>query len=173
MRHAESEGKTNAFGARKQLERILQSPGFSRNDRISRFLRFVVERHLEDRDNELKESLIAIEVFGRPPDYDPKRDPIVRAEASRLRARLNEYYLAQGKDDPVVIELPKGGYIPVVRSAERTDKPAAPEGSKRSTWWVSVGAALALLLVAVAAIGWWRFRPQNAPIPIAVLPLLN
>ncbi|HJZ97552.1 MAG TPA: tetratricopeptide repeat protein [Candidatus Solibacter sp.] len=155
------------------MDKILASPGFVRNERMSRFLRFVVERHLEDRDQELKESLIAIEVFGRQPGYDSKQDPIVRTEASRLRARLNEYYLAQGKDDPVVIELPKGGYIPVVRSAERTDKPPAPEGSKRSTWWVSVGAALALLLVAVAAIGWWRFRPQNAPIPIAVLPLLN
>src|SRR5262244_1724895 len=144
---------------RRQLERVLASPGFARSERLSRLLRFVVERHLEGRDNELKESLIAIEVFGRPPDYDPKRDPIVRAEASRLRARLSEYYLAQGKDDAVVIELPKGGYIPVVRSAERTDKPAAPEGSKLSTWWVSVGAALALLVVAVAAISWWRSRP--------------
>src|SRR5262245_7156084 len=140
---------------------------------MSRFLRFVVERHLEGRDQELKESLIAIEVFGRLPGYDSKQDPIVRTEASRLRARLNEYYLVQGKDDPVVIELPKGGYVPVVRSTERRDKPADPEGSKRSTWWVSVGAALALLVVAVAAIGWWRFRPQNAPISIAVLPLLN
>src|SRR5262249_18164893 len=164
---------SEAQAAQRQLDKVLASPGFARNERMSRFLRFVVERHLEGRDPELKESLIAIEVFGRAPGYDSKQDPIVRTEASRLRARLNEYYLAQGKDDPVVIELPKGGYIPVVRSAERTDKPAAPEGSKRSTWWVSVGAALALLLVAVAAIGWWRFRPQNAPIPIAVLPLLN
>src|SRR5262245_35673662 len=172
MRPAESEGKRNV-GTQNQLERILQSPGFSRNDRLSRFLRFVVERHLEGRDNELKESLIAIEAFGRPPDYDPKRDPIVRAEASRLRARLSEYYLAQGKDDAVVIELPKGGYVPVVRSAERTDKPAAPEGSKRRTWWVSVGAALALLVVVLASVGWWRLHPQNAPVPIAVLPLLN
>src|SRR5215831_5158388 len=174
MRPAESEGKRNAFGTQQQLERILQSPGFSRNERISRFLRFVVERHLEARDNELKESLIAIEVFGRPPDYDPKRDPIVRAEASRLRARLSEYYLAQGKDDPVVIELPKGGYIPVVRGAERTHNPATPDGARLSGWRILVGAgALAVLVVALAAVNWWRSRPQNTPIPIAVLPLIN
>src|SRR5256885_3075971 len=92
-----------AADARTQLERILESPGFARNERLSRFLRFVVERHLEGRDEEIKESLIAVEVFGRPPDYDPKRDAVVRAEASRLRARLGEYYLGQGKDDPVVI----------------------------------------------------------------------
>jgi TolB-like protein len=165
--------------ARRQLDKVLASPGFARNERLSRFLRFVVERHLEGRDQELKESLIAIEVFGRQPGYDSKQDPIVRTEASRLRARLSEYYLAQGKDDPVVIELPKGGYIPVIRSAERADKPTAPDkppvsaGAKGSRWWVWVGAALALLVVAFAAVDWWRSRPQNAPIPIAVLPLLN
>src|SRR6516162_7040285 len=107
----EAEGQA----ARRQLDRILASPGFARNERLSRFLRFVVERHLEGRDAELKESLLAIEVFGRPPDYDPKQDPIVRTEASRLRARLSEYYLGNGKDDPLVIELPKGGYVPALR----------------------------------------------------------
>jgi adenylate cyclase len=164
---------SEAQAAQRQLDKVLGSPGFARNERMSRFLRFVVERHLEGRDPELKESLIAIEVFGRLPGFDSKQDPIVRTEASRLRARLSEYYLSQGKDDPVVIELPKGGYIPVVRSAERTNKPTAPEGARLSRWRVSVGAALALLVIAVAAVSWWRFRPQSVPIPIAVLPLLN
>src|SRR5215471_3395550 len=99
--------------ARRQLERVLASPGFARNERLSRFLRFAVERHLEGRDAELKESLLAIEVFGRRPDYDPKQDPIVRTEASRLRARLSEYYLGEGKSDALVIEVPRGGYVPV------------------------------------------------------------
>ncbi|MBV8847548.1 MAG: hypothetical protein JO307_32455, partial [Bryobacterales bacterium] len=95
--------------ARRQLERVLASPGFSRNERLSRFLRFVVEQHLAGRDAEIKESLIAIEVLGRRPDHDPKQDSIVRTEAARLRARLGEYYVSEGKRDPVVIELPKGG----------------------------------------------------------------
>src|SRR5712692_9157651 len=107
--------ETQAEVVQKQLERVLASPGFARNERLSRFLRFVVERHLEGRDAEIKESLLAIEVFGRPPDYDPKQDPIVRTEASRLRARLSEYYLGDGKDDALVIDLPKGGYVPVFR----------------------------------------------------------
>ena len=50
-----------------ELQRLLESPGFARNERMSRFLRFIVERHLEGRDGELKESLIGIEVFGRKP----------------------------------------------------------------------------------------------------------
>src|SRR5215831_12835595 len=81
---------------------VLASSGFARNDRLSRFLRFVVERHLDGKDHELKESVIAIEVCGRRPDYNPKHDAIVRTEAGRLRARLTEYYVGEGKDDELV-----------------------------------------------------------------------
>ena len=108
--------ESEAQAARRQLERVLESPGFVRNERLSRFLRFVVERHLEGKDHELKESVIALEIFGRRADYDPRHDPIVRTEAGRLRARLSEYYLGDGKGDALVIELPKGGYVPVLRS---------------------------------------------------------
>src|SRR5579872_457802 len=92
----------------RQLERILASPSFSRNERLSRFLRFVVERAMTGCGHELKETVIGTEVFGRRPDYNPKRDAIVRIEAGRLRARLNEYYLGDGKLDPLVIKMPKG-----------------------------------------------------------------
>jgi TolB-like protein/Flp pilus assembly protein TadD len=163
---------------RSQLKQVVSSPGFSRNERLSRFLRFLVERHLEGRDSELKESLIAIEVFGRKPDYDPKLDAIVRTEAVRLRARLDRYYAGEGRADPVIIELPKGGYtprfrqpvarVPDLRSAVGQDPGLRPV-SRRI--WLVVG--LACLAVALAAVGWWRFQHQNAPIPIAVLPLNN
>src|SRR5579871_2228221 len=81
---------------RKELERILASRGFVRNERLSRFLRLVVELHLEGRDNDLKESVIGVEVFGRKPGFDPKQDSTVRSEAGRLRARLLEYYAGEG-----------------------------------------------------------------------------
>src|SRR5262245_64348588 len=93
---------------RSELERVLMSPGFARNERMSRFLRFVVDRSLEGKGAELKESVIAIEVFGRRADYDPKLDSIVRTEAGRLRSRLAEYYAGPGSANPIVIELPKG-----------------------------------------------------------------
>lgn len=169
-----SEGRAQNSGVRSQLDRILDSAAFARNERISRFLRFVVEHHLEGRDDELKESLIAIGVFGRPPDYDPKQDPIVRAEASRLRARLGEYYLGQGKDDPLIIELPKGGYVPLIRSGIGTGPSApAPDSVQSARWRLWAVTALGCLAVVVAAVGWWRLHPQNAPVPIAVLPLIN
>src|SRR5580765_2065197 len=91
---------------REELVRLLASPGFVRNARMSQFLRLLVERHLEGRDDELKESVIGVEVFGRRPDYDPKQDSIVRTEAARLRARLVEYYSGEGRSNPIRIDVP-------------------------------------------------------------------
>jgi len=119
---------------------------------MSRFLRFLCERHLEGNDNQLKESVIAVEVFGRKPDHDPSQDSIVRTEAGRLRARLAEYYMGQGKDDGIVIELPKGGYIPVFRLRAPTSQPA-PHGKRiRQRVWLAVGAVAVAL--AIAAVVW-------------------
>ena len=161
---------------RRQVDRILASPGFARNERLSRFLRYVVERHLERRNAELKESLLAVEVFGRPPDYDPKQDPIVRKEAGRLRALLSEYYLGEGKDDPVVIEVPRGGYVPVVREVAVMAEPGGfvqnRGPSPRKRVWVAAG-IVGVVAVAGALGWWWQVQHQNALIPVAVLPLIN
>src|SRR6516225_2007384 len=172
MSAVESDGHT----VRRQLERVLESEGFASNDRLSGFLRFVVERHLEGRHHELKESVIANEVFGRRPDYSPKRDPVVRTEAQRLRARLSEYYMGEGRGDALVIEVPKGGYTPVFRQTEEQPATVATKvnaGPMRLSLrhWLTI--ALACFAVLLAVLGWWRFRPPNAAIPIAVLPLNN
>jgi TolB-like protein/Flp pilus assembly protein TadD len=161
---------------RRQLSRLLASPGFCRNERLTRFLKFVVEQRLKGKGGEIKESVIAMEVFGRGADHDPKQDSIVRTEASRLRARLNEYYVGDGKDDAVVIDLPKGGYAPVFRPAA-VEEPAAPLAAitnsppHRKRLWQSV--SLAGVAVAMAALAWWLFQRPNPPISIAVLPLTN
>ena len=98
---------------RAELNRILASAAFADAGRASGFLRFIVERSLEGRAQEIKESVIAVEVLGRSPGFDPKTDPIVRVEAGRLRSRLASWYETDGKDSDVVIALPKGGYSPV------------------------------------------------------------
>jgi TolB-like protein/Tfp pilus assembly protein PilF len=166
----------NVQAVRRQLERILGSAGFSRNERLSRFLRFVVERHLEGRDSEIKESLIAVEVFGRKPDYDPKLDSIVRTEAVRLRARIAEYYAGEGKGDSVVIDLPKGGYIPLFHHAEAASAAVAGAAHKKrkirsKQFWPML--VLVALPVAMAVGGWWWVQRKSASITIAVLPLEN
>lgn len=152
---------------RRALEQILSSAAFSRNERQSRFLKHLVERHLEGRGNELKESVIAVEVFDRRPDYDPKLDAIVRTEAVRLRARLNKYYASEGRLDPITFELPKGGYRPVFRA--RTETQAPPERPSRELWWTT---GLFIALATAAAVTWWRPTVGTSP-TVAVLPLEN
>lgn len=153
---------------RKQLDRVLASSGFGHNDRLSRFLRFVVERQLEGRDGELKESLIAVEVFGRKPDYDPKQDSIVRSEAARLRARLLAYYAGPGSGDELIIELPKGGYAPLCR---RVETPPLERRSRSGS--LVLMALLVGLSVTLTAVSWRWVRRNAAPVAIAVLPLTN
>jgi len=162
-----------ADAVRRELDKVLASSGFVRNDRLSRFLRFAVERRLENRDSELKESVIAVEVFGRKPDFDSKHDPIVRTEAARLRARLSEYYLNGGQADPWIIEMPKGGYAPVFREPHSAgiDFEAIKTGRLSSKVRFTLSVALAFVCGAAAAALTWRAYHEAKPIPIAVLPL--
>jgi TolB-like protein len=155
---------------RRQMDRILASPGFSSNQRLSAFLRFVVEHELGGRGDELKEIVIGVEVLSRATDYNPKKDSIVRAEAGRLRARLSEYYLREGKADPLVIELPRGGYVPVFRRLP--DGPDQPAIRRFGNTWILFGVIAAALAIAAIALGWWRLHSRQA-LTIAVLPLDN
>src|SRR3712207_9117003 len=75
-----------------QLEKVLQSRTLQNSENLKAFLRFVVERTLEDQGAQLKEYTIATEVFGRNSDYDPRIDSVVRVQAGRLRTKLQEYY---------------------------------------------------------------------------------
>jgi serine/threonine-protein kinase len=161
-------GQGNGQTYRDELERVLSSACFARSERTSKLLRFLVERQLAGRENELKESAIGVDVFGRSPDYDPKVDSTVRSEAVRLRARLSKYYSTEGRQDPIVIDLPKGGYVPSFRQPEPA--PGVQSVGPKRLW---LAAGLAGFVVTTAAIGaWWVLR-KNAPIPIGVIPLVN
>lgn len=119
---------------REQLERTIKSSDFCRSERLSRFLRFIVEEWLEGRSERLKAYTIALAVFDRPSSFDPQSDPLVRIEATRLRRALEHYYLTDGKQDPLLISVPKGAYIPqFVALAERPEEEAcaAPPGESR------------------------------------------
>ena len=112
----------------QQLDRMLASPTFSQSQRLVRFLRFVVEQYLKNEADQLKEYRLGVSVFDRDDAYDPRTDPIVRVEASRLRTKLREYYDSEGKDDPILIEMPKGSYAPtvVMRIAAPPELPPTP-----------------------------------------------
>ena len=62
----------NGQAGREELERVLSSACFARSERVSKLLRFLVERQLDGRENELKESVIGVEVYGRFSLDDPR-----------------------------------------------------------------------------------------------------
>jgi eukaryotic-like serine/threonine-protein kinase len=136
---------------REQLERILLSEAFSRSERLSRFLRFVVEQTLAGNGATLKEQVLASELYGRGPDFSSATDPIVRVDARRLRDKLREYY-SDCREEPLVIELPKGAYVPVFKLRMQQPPPAVPPPSTptpRRAMWALLGIAAAVLLAAL------------------------
>lgn len=97
-----------------QMQRILESSIFLSAARSRQFLEFCVGRAMRGETSDLKETTIAVEVFLRAADYDPKIDPIVRVHARRVRDKLDQYYRTTGANDPIRINLPKGGYVPQI-----------------------------------------------------------
>jgi len=169
---------------RAQLGRILASETFRGAGRVSRLLEYIVSKTLDGGGDQLKEYVLGTEVFDRQDSYDPRLDSIVRVEARRLRAKLEEYYQGAGANDAVVISVPRGSYIPVFESAapESSSVAVDPSGTveeppARRPWIAFAITAAAIGLVAVAG---WRAGPAivGAPadppgIRIAVLPFAH
>jgi hypothetical protein len=103
------------------VERICRSRAMSGCNRLAQLLDFVVASTLRGEASHLKETTIGVYVFGRSPDYDPKVDTIVRSQAWRLRAKLRKYYASEGADDPIVVDIPTGHYVPVFHVREESE----------------------------------------------------
>ena len=132
---------------RAALERVLTSDNFINAERLSAFLRFTVERTLAGEGAQLKEYLLGTEVFGKGTDFDPRLDPVVRVEARRLRAKLQEYYEGAGRGDTIHILVRKGGYVPTFEQVARE----RPFGLARAGYPRWMWAAVVLLILVVGA----------------------
>jgi TolB-like protein len=149
---------------RSQLAKISATEEFQRSKRSSRFLNYIVEETLAGRASRIKAYSVAISVLDRDDTFDPQTDPMVRIEASQLRRRLERYYLTQGAADPVVIDLPKGGYVPVFRLAEVAVPPEveSKNGSRPFTGRVmSAALATALMTACIVATAAILFPPSR------------
>lgn len=144
------------------LERVLASAPFAGAGRLRAFLAYIVHEAVAGRGELIKGYTLGREVFERGPDFDPQLDSIVRVEAGRLRARLAEYYRGEGADDPVRIELPKGGYVPSFHLRPETAPVTAAAGGRRRL--LLALAAAALLLALIAGVAAWLLVPA-APVP--------
>lgn len=165
----------------KQLELILASAEFKVSDRIRRFLIYVTNETLAGRVDRIKAYPIATEVLGRDPNFDVQNDPVVRIEAGRLRRAIERYYFVAGQSDRVLIEIPKGAYVP--HFSWRPDLSSEPEQdvrrsswpSLRSRWMWAFAGATALV---VAAVGFSQFHPADQLAPpvrpaLVVTPFAN
>jgi hypothetical protein len=162
----------------QQLDRLLVSPLFHSSKRYTQFLRFVVGRTLEGRGHDLKERILGIEVFDRPPDYDTNTDPIVRVTAAEIRKRIEQYYQDPMHGQEIRLFLPSGSYAPQFSwpgypNGLAVAPSAPPKGSSVASQtdtesektksvahgWISRKTVFPILavVVTIAAAGiWWR-----------------
>jgi TolB-like protein len=148
---------------RAELDRILAAKGFANAGRLSKLLRYVVEKSLAGETGQLKEYAVGVEVFERDSNYDPRLDSIVRVEAGRLRTRLDEYYNGEGAGSPIRINLPRGGYSARFERSE-PDSPVAfsrPQDLKTSRpLWLP---AIALVVLISGMVFWLVNRDRRPP----------
>ena len=131
---------------RAEIERLLHSEPFRNSDSLRRLLSYLAGRSLNGATDELKEYVIGVEVFGKPPSYDPQKDASVRVQIRRLRDKIEDYYRGEGADAPLRVVLPKGHFI--LRFEPR---PAAPAAAPKRFSRPLVALAAALLLLVACA----------------------
>jgi hypothetical protein len=150
----------------RQIDKLAASHALHGSESLCKLLRYLAARALDHPGTPLKEYQIATEVFGRPADFDPQVDSTIRVQAGRLRAKLAEYYLSEGADDPILVELPKGTYLlafhhraasghrshaPSSHQAEYDDSPIRQTARNRLAAIISLAVLLtaAVLVIAV------------------------
>ncbi len=166
-------GEISRYEMRDQLSRILQSRHFAKAKKKSRFLEFICEQTLLGNGDKLNEYLIGVDIYERPPEFNPQEDAIVRVQAHEIRKSLKEYYSDEGRDDPWRIELPPGHYVPVFsRLADMDHEPQEtaaepqPETRPARPRWrdrLLVALAFVCVLLAVLLVREWLANHRSAP----------
>ena len=149
---------TEPEAVKSQIERILRSDTFRNSESLRRLLRYLAEKSATGEANQLKEYAIGLDAFSKPPSYDPRQDSIVRLQVGRLRQRLEDYYRSEGKDDPILIELPKG-HFRLNANQRDSNVDLQPEPLPLATpeigfrYWRQLAIGLAVALATFAAAG--------------------
>ena len=164
------------------VHRIVSSGGFTRAAQLRDILLYLSRRALEDNPKAISEEEVGRNALGRPADFNPNEDNIVRGQVRHLRQKLEEYFSTEGRDEPLILLIPKGTYVP--QFGDRAAHPPPPPGEHHepagSGWsllpgrypgmdsdsakpaypWLSIGVLAALLAAsAVLSLVLWR---QNA-----------
>lgn len=140
----------------EELRHVLETGFAGASERQRSLLHYLVTEEIESRGPRIKAYNIATEVFGRPSDFDPQLDSIVRVEVARLRQALELHYLTAGAGAPLTITIPKGQYRPSFAEAgtaaaetlsakQRSEAEAEPEAAPPRRVGRLMGAAILLL----------------------------
>ena len=169
----------SAVEKREVVQRVVNSEMFRRSSALCAFLVYITDHEILGQADKLKEHTIGVEVLGRKPDYLPMSDNIVRVRAHELRGRLDRYFASEGANEPIVINVPLGSYVPefVPRKAASAEKlqvspiPATElsttdSGGRRRRWWLWLAASALIALSASFAVVRDALRSKN---PMAVL----
>ncbi len=153
------------------VERVLSSPYFAKSARLQAFLRHICELAIAGREEEITEQEVGAQVFGKSQDYNPGDDNTVRVQARLLRQKLTEYFANQGSSEPILIDVPKGGYVPLFlpRAQACPIVPAQSEGSvpKDRRGRMAIWALAVLVCVLAVAVGrlWTEKRAMEQAVP--------
>src|SRR5713101_3651789 len=108
------------------VQRIVCSAPFQKSTRLRELLQYLVEQTLHGNAHELTEQHIGNALFHKPSDYSPLEDSSVRVHVRQLRLKLHEYFNEDGRNEPIILEIPKGSYAPVFRVAQKAETLSAP-----------------------------------------------
>ena len=138
------------------VERILASRAFQRAARLRELLLYITSHAAHPE--ALGEQQIGVHVFGRPETYNPADDNIVRASARQLRTKLKEYFDTEGAHEPLILDIPKGAYLPAFTERPMASAPPAPAVPSTPYLWITLTAAFALVALWLAVD---RIRPAD------------
>ena len=154
---------TNVDPRLVEIDKLVNSHTLHGSESLCKLLRYLADHALKHPGTALKEYQIATETFGRPADFDPHLDSLVRVMAGRLRTKLSEYYSSEGAEDPIVVELPKGTYSLTFHDAATSPKPilhphheveqiAGSPARKTSLLTLGLAVLLGVAIVAIAVL---------------------
>src|SRR6516162_11778351 len=119
------------------VQRILSSPPFQKSARLRELLEYLAERTLHHHGQDLTEQQIGNALFNKPAGYDPLEDSSVRVHVRQLRLKLHEYFDEEGRNEPIILSIPKGSYTPVFKPATKSAMAATevvPRDAPRVSW---------------------------------------
>jgi hypothetical protein len=166
-----------------QIQRILQSKAFRTSEVHRNLLSYLADKSLAGEAENLKEYTVGLDVFAKPASYDPRQESTVRMHVARLRQKLSEYYRTEGVDDPIIVDLPKGGFRVTfdtkqplaVAEPEAVAEPAV--AARPTRYWFEVVLVAALLVAIGSAIFFgiklWEVQKAKPGAVVEVTPELR